>query len=211
MLGMPYIRALEVATFYTQFQLKPVGTPGPCPGLRHDALHAARRRGADGCLPLEDPSRPVPHQRRGHAVVGGGRVPRRLRQRADGDDLQGHLRGSDAGTARRDHRCLRRRQGRQRAGRPADRAHRLGAAVGPDDAARRKGGAEIDARQGSAARGARGQRSCNRGAGGRRCAAIRMPPSRRPTRPRPARRSKSPSPVKVAPAAEKPPARRAEA
>jgi NADH-quinone oxidoreductase subunit E len=25
-LGMPYIRALEVATFYTQFQLKPVGT-----------------------------------------------------------------------------------------------------------------------------------------------------------------------------------------
>ena len=26
MIGMPYIRALEVATFYTQFQLKPVGT-----------------------------------------------------------------------------------------------------------------------------------------------------------------------------------------
>lgn len=26
MLGMPYIRVLEVATFYTQFQLKPVGT-----------------------------------------------------------------------------------------------------------------------------------------------------------------------------------------
>lgn len=26
MLNMPYIRALEVATFYTQFQLKPVGT-----------------------------------------------------------------------------------------------------------------------------------------------------------------------------------------
>ena len=26
MLHMPYIRALEVATFYTQFQLKPVGT-----------------------------------------------------------------------------------------------------------------------------------------------------------------------------------------
>ena len=25
-LGMPYIRALEVATFYTQYQLKPVGT-----------------------------------------------------------------------------------------------------------------------------------------------------------------------------------------
>ena len=26
MLDMPYIRVLEVATFYTQFQLKPVGT-----------------------------------------------------------------------------------------------------------------------------------------------------------------------------------------
>src|SRR3546814_19406836 len=26
MLGIPYIRVLEVATFYTQFQLKPVGT-----------------------------------------------------------------------------------------------------------------------------------------------------------------------------------------
>src|SRR5690606_29843367 len=26
MLGMPYIRVLEVATFYTQFQIKPVGT-----------------------------------------------------------------------------------------------------------------------------------------------------------------------------------------
>ncbi|OLP58489.1 NADH-quinone oxidoreductase subunit E [Xaviernesmea oryzae] len=26
MLGMPYIRVLEVATFYTQFQLKPIGT-----------------------------------------------------------------------------------------------------------------------------------------------------------------------------------------
>ncbi|MBS9720267.1 NADH-quinone oxidoreductase subunit NuoE [Tianweitania sp. BSSL-BM11] len=28
MLGMPYIRVLEVATFYTQYQLKPVGTKG---------------------------------------------------------------------------------------------------------------------------------------------------------------------------------------
>ena len=34
-----------------------------------------------------------------HAVVGRGRMPRRLRQRADGDDLQGHVRGSDAGAA----------------------------------------------------------------------------------------------------------------
>ena len=42
MLGMPVIRVLEVATFYTMFMLEPVGTlPGA--GLRHDALQAARR------------------------------------------------------------------------------------------------------------------------------------------------------------------------
>ena len=87
--------------------------PRAYPGLRHHALHAARLGSADGCLPLENPSRPVPHQRQGHAVVGRGRVPRRLRQRADGDDLQGHVRGSDAGAAGRDHRPLRRRQGRR--------------------------------------------------------------------------------------------------
>ena len=104
MLGMPYIRVLEVATFYTQFQLKPVGTRAhiqvcgttPCMLRGSEAL-------MDVCR-LEDPSRPVPHQRRGHAVVGRGRMPWRLRQRADGDDLQGHLRGPDAGAAWRDHR-----------------------------------------------------------------------------------------------------------
>ncbi len=56
MLGMPYIRALEVATFYTQFQLKPVGRRAHRAGLRHHALHAAWRRTADGRLPQEDPS-----------------------------------------------------------------------------------------------------------------------------------------------------------
>lgn len=53
MLGMPYIRALEVATFYTQFQLKPIGTRAhiqvcgttPCM-LRgaHDILDVCKRR-----------------------------------------------------------------------------------------------------------------------------------------------------------------------
>ena len=111
-----------------------------CPGLRHDALHAARRRSADGCLPRQDPSRPVPHQCRRHAVVGRGRMPRRLRQRADGDDLQGHLRGPDAGAARRDHRRFRRRQGRRGAARAAERPHRLRADSRPDlaDATRRR-------------------------------------------------------------------------
>ena len=70
------------------------GRPLPCPGLRHHALHAARlgrrarrllreghEEGAD------DRGRPV-HAHR-------GRVPRRLRQRADGPDQRRQLRGSD--------------------------------------------------------------------------------------------------------------------
>ena len=70
-LGMPYIRALEVATFYTQFQLKPVGTRAhiqvcgttPCQlrgaealmdvcrsKIHHDQFH----RNADGTLSWEE-------------------------------------------------------------------------------------------------------------------------------------------------------------
>ena len=41
MLGMPYIRVLEVATFYTMFNLAPVGKYLH-PDVRHDAVHAAR-------------------------------------------------------------------------------------------------------------------------------------------------------------------------
>ena len=40
---MAHIRVLEVATFYTMFLLEPVRQEGARPGLRHDALHAARR------------------------------------------------------------------------------------------------------------------------------------------------------------------------
>ena len=43
LLGMAQIRALEVATFYTMFNLEPVGKI-PRPALRHHAVHAARRR-----------------------------------------------------------------------------------------------------------------------------------------------------------------------
>ena len=39
MLDMPNIRVLEVATFYTMFNLAPVGTSLRA-GLRHDAVHA---------------------------------------------------------------------------------------------------------------------------------------------------------------------------
>ncbi len=43
MLGMPFIRVLEVATFYTMFNLEP-GRQILHPVLRHDALRARRRR-----------------------------------------------------------------------------------------------------------------------------------------------------------------------
>ena len=42
LLGMAKIRVLEVATFYTMFNLV-AGRPLPRPVLRHDAVHAARR------------------------------------------------------------------------------------------------------------------------------------------------------------------------
>ena len=41
LLDMAPIRVYEVATFYTMFNLKPVGQV-PAPGLHHDAVLAAR-------------------------------------------------------------------------------------------------------------------------------------------------------------------------
>ena len=43
LLDMPYIRVLEVATFYTMFS-RSRSAEGACPGLRHHAVQAARRR-----------------------------------------------------------------------------------------------------------------------------------------------------------------------
>ncbi len=54
-LGMANIRVLEVATFYTMFNLVPVGAI-PCADVRHHAVHAARRRRAD--RHLQSPDRP---------------------------------------------------------------------------------------------------------------------------------------------------------
>ena len=91
MLGMAYIRVYEVATFYTMFQLSPVGKKAhvqvcgttPCMLRGAEALVEVckRRIHHDAAPPLGGRQ----------FLVGGGRVPRRLRQRADGADLQGHL------------------------------------------------------------------------------------------------------------------------
>ena len=87
---------------------------------------AARRRA--GCaarttlfegLPATHPSRAAPRLGRRQFLVGRGRVPRRLRERADGADLERHLRGPDGRELREGSRRLRRRQAGE--ARPADR------------------------------------------------------------------------------------------
>ena len=118
-LGMAYIRVYEIATFYTMFQLSPVGRKAhvwvcgttPCMLRGAEALVdvCKRRINARAAPPLEG--------RR--LLLGGGRVPRRLRQRPHGADRQGHLRGPDAGAAREGPRRL--RQGPAAQARLADR------------------------------------------------------------------------------------------
>ena len=96
-LDMPFIRVLEVATFYTMFNLAPVGrfhvqVCGTTPCMLRgsdDVLDACYKRG-----PQEGP-----HDRRRPVHADRGRMPRRLRQRADGPDQRRQLRGSDRATA----------------------------------------------------------------------------------------------------------------
>ncbi len=85
MLDMPYIRALEIATFYSMFNLEPVGKyyiqlcgTTPC-ALRGSDEHQGRarraRRASSGM-----------RQRRWQFLVDRSRMPRRLLQCADGAD-----------------------------------------------------------------------------------------------------------------------------
>ena len=94
-LDMPDIRVLEIATFYSMYNLKPVGKyfiqmcgTTPCVLRGSDGIKAvlAARVGAAGA---RDGRRPV--------LLARGRVPRRLLQRADGADQRRLLRGPDAG------------------------------------------------------------------------------------------------------------------
>ena len=96
MLGMPHIRVLEVATFYTMFQLEPVGKKAH---VQVCGTTPCMLRGAEAIFEVcqqAHPSRAAARLGRRRVLLGGGRVPRRLRQRADGADLQRHLRGPDA-------------------------------------------------------------------------------------------------------------------
>ena len=94
-LGMAHIRALEVATFYTMFNLWPVGKfhvqlcgTTPC-----------RLRGADDlekiCRKRIGDQGEVTRGRQ--ILLGRGRMPGRLRERADGADQLRLLRGPDRG------------------------------------------------------------------------------------------------------------------
>ena len=87
MLGMAYIRVLEVATFYTQFQLQPVGTRAH---IQVCGTTPCMLRGAEALIDIcksKIHHDAAPSQCRWHDELGRGRVRRRLRQRADGHDL----------------------------------------------------------------------------------------------------------------------------
>ena len=101
-LGMPHIRVLEVATFYTMFNLEPVGkfhvqlcgtTPCRLRGAE-DLKKVCKQRIGD---------RAARHPRR-QVLVDRSRVPWRVRQRADGADQRRLLRGPDAESFEQDSR-----------------------------------------------------------------------------------------------------------
>ena len=124
LLGMAKIRALEVATFYTMFNLAPVGKfhvqlCGTTPCVL---------RGADKLMKLchdRIGEQHACHCRR-QALLGRGRVSRRLRERAGGADQLRLLRGSSPETFSQNPRRSRRRQARSQA-RPAGRSAIVGA------------------------------------------------------------------------------------
>ena len=132
MLGMAYIRVYEIATFYTMFNLAPVG--------RHYVQVCGTTpcwlRGAneikDTCRKLIGAAGPRDQGRA--LLLDRGRMPRRLRQRADGSNQQGLLRGPHAGEPDGILEDL--KAGRHVEARAAERAAGLGAARRSDHARR---------------------------------------------------------------------------
>ena len=90
---MAPIRVYEVATFYTMFNLQPVGQV-PAAGLHHDAVLAARLGRRDRRPASEKLGIGIGETTRRRPVhADRGRMPGRLRQRADGADQRRLLRG----------------------------------------------------------------------------------------------------------------------
>ena len=175
-LGMPYIRVLEVATFYTMFELEPVGRyfiqlcgTMPC-------HNCGRGRAQGGAAPAH--RRAEPRLGRRQVLLARGRVPRRLLQRADGADQPGLLRGPDA----RDLREAPRRPRRRARGeaRSAEGPRLLRACRRREDAA------------GSVALRRLARRSVEASASRSRRSSSPTPQARPPLRPRALRRSPNP-------------------
>ena len=94
MLGLAYIRVYEIATFYTMFNLAPVGRyyvqvcgTTPCWLRGADAIKATCRK------LIGEPGHVTPDGLFSWTEV---ECLRRVRERADGADQQGLLRGPDA-------------------------------------------------------------------------------------------------------------------
>ena len=109
------------------------GRPLPRPGLRHHAVHAARLGRCARRL-LRQGAEEGPHHRGRPVHLDRGRMPRRLRQRADGPDQRRQLRGPDLREHDRDPRGA--RQGRDAEARPAGRSPDQLPRRRPDHAAR---------------------------------------------------------------------------
>ena len=139
MLGMAYIRVLEVATFYFMFQLQPVGSVAHVQVCGTTSLHDLRRGGSDRGLPREDRGR-MPHEVSADGKFSWEEVEC-LGACANAPMAQigkDYLRGPDGGEVRGDARRLRARRGA--AAGAAERAVRLGAAGRADGADRRAAG-----------------------------------------------------------------------
>jgi hypothetical protein len=96
MLGMAHIRALEVATFYFMFQLQPVGSVAH---IQVCGTTSCMICGAEDLIAVcrDKIAKPKPHELSADGKFSWEEVEclGRLRQRADGPDRQGLLRGPD--------------------------------------------------------------------------------------------------------------------
>jgi NADH-quinone oxidoreductase subunit E len=138
MLGMAHIRALEVATFYFMFQLAPVGSVAHIQICGTTSCMICGAEDLVGVCKRQDRAEAASAQRRWQVLVGRGRVPRRLCQRADGADRQGLLRGPDGREACGAHRRDGGGQGADAGA--AERALRVGARGRADLAQGARGG-----------------------------------------------------------------------